>query len=171
MRCTPSSRNTTRSSGNCASKRGAPGSCPTASITRSSSNPPREGTSMSQLEAAIILKQNRYRPGELLCGEFGVQGERPEKYTIELSVLWHTEGKGDEDLGVVFFQEWERDQAPFDFERPHGFETTLPPAPLSYDGTLVKIHWLVRLRVRWELDGELLVEEPFLLAPALTVTP
>jgi hypothetical protein len=126
---------------------------------------------MSQLEGAIILNQGRYRPGELLSGEFGVRGERPRKYTVELSVLWRTEGKGDEDLGVVFFQEWERDLAPFDFERPHTFEVTLPPAPLSYDGTLIKIRWLARLRVRWELDQELLIEEPFVLAPAQAVTP
>lgn len=65
--------------------------------------------------------------------------------TIERSVLWYTEGKGEEDIGVHFFQ---RDHEPVDAEAPAGeFRCRLPPSPLSYEGLIVKIRWCVRIRL------------------------
>ena len=111
----------------------------------------------------LRLDQESYRPGEALTGVFQVDGEPPEEYRLELSVLWHTEGKGDEDLRVILFQEWSSEKKPLDFEQPQSFSVRLPRTPLSYDGQLIKILWLVRVRMRWIPYGEMLTETPFLL--------
>jgi hypothetical protein len=117
-------------------------------------------------EAVIRLEQERYRPGDLLAGAFVFDGWPPERYTVELSVLWRTEGKGDEDLGVILFREWSWQRTPLlKFDQPQGFEVSLPRAPLSYKGVLIKIHWLVRVRLRWEPAGEQVAEVPFELGP------
>jgi len=117
---------------------------------------------MSQLNAAVRLDQQQYHPGDDLLGAFQVS-EPPEKYTVELSVLWRTEGKGDEDMGVILFQDWSPDQRPLNFVQPQEFHVRLPRSPLSYDGPLIKICWLARLRVRWGHSGEELAEEAFQL--------
>ncbi len=116
---------------------------------------------MSDLDVVVRLAQRCYHPGDELAGAFQVVREPPQWYTIELSVLWRTEGKGDEDLSVILFVEWSSEDQPFDFDRPHPFRVRLPRSPLSYHGLLIKIRWLVRLRVRWGRDGETLAEESF----------
>jgi hypothetical protein len=90
-----------------------------------------------------------YRPGETLSGEYWCEslGAGLVK-AIEVSVLWHTEGKGDEDMAVHAF--WRRDSSddqPLDPQQPERFSTTLPNSPLSYEGQIVKIRWCVRVRV------------------------
>lgn len=90
-----------------------------------------------------------YRPGDTLSGEYWCEslGAGLVK-AIEVSVLWHTEGKGDEDMAVHAF--WRRDSSvdqPLDLQQPERFSTTLPNSPLSYDGQIVKIRWCVRVRV------------------------
>jgi len=46
-----------------------------------------------------------YRPGETLSGEFRLESLPPEEIkAVEISVLWHTEGKGDEDMAVHYFR-------------------------------------------------------------------
>ena len=88
-------------------------------------------------------------PGEALAGAFQIDAVEPDEIqTVELSVLWYTQGKGDEDLGVHYFQRFSADGA--DRGRLHelrAFRTTLPKSPLSYDGVILKIHWCVRVRV------------------------
>jgi hypothetical protein len=83
---------------------------------------------------------------------------------VEISVLWHTEGQGDEDLAVHHFErlsaEEGRDVASL---RSGRFETRLPASPLSYQGLIVKIRWCVRVRVFLARGKELLAEMPFQL--------
>ena len=90
-----------------------------------------------------------YQPGETLRGQFSLEGVAPrEVRAIELSVLWHTEGKGDEDMSVHFFERIERPNGErLDFRQPRHFSTVLPNSPLSYIGMIVKICWCVRVRV------------------------
>jgi hypothetical protein len=120
-------------------------------------------------DPAIHLERTRYQPGDRLTGSFTVRGTRPERYTVELSVLWRTEGKGDEDLGVILFREWTQDSKPLDFRAPQDFEVRLPHSPLNYDGALIKIGWRVRVRIRWEPGNEVVAEEPFQLGPVRKV--
>ncbi len=72
---------------------------------------------------------------------------------VELSVLWQTEGKGDEDLHVHHFHSWDESQLKqLDLSEPQSVLCDLPSSPLSYDGTLLRIRWFVRLRV-YQTDG------------------
>ena len=120
---------------------------------------------MSEPDSLLRLEKHDYRPGELLVGAFQIVGEPPERYTIELSVLWRTEGKGTEDIGVILFREWADEGEPFDFASPREFTVELPQTPRSYDGVLVKIHWLARVRLRRPSGREVLAEEGFRLGP------
>ena len=67
---------------------------------------------------------------------------------IETSVLWQTEGKGDEDIGVHFFERREKKLAqPQILKQLHRLNTVLPHSPLSYSGTIVKVNWFIRVRI------------------------
>lgn len=118
-------------------------------------------------EDGVLVRFDRdrpaYRPGEDLAGRFTWQADEPsDAEAVEVSILWYTEGKGDEDLGVHHFQ---RLGAEGDLPPPSGrerrFATRLPPSPLSYDGLIVKVCWVVRVRVFLRGGGELLGEAPF----------
>ena len=115
-----------------------------------------------------------YQPGKTLCGEYRIQGLKPGQIkAIEVSVLWHSEGKGDEDLAVHdFWRSGTEDGSPIkevrrpgvDVARSGRFSTTLPASPLSYDGIIVKLHWCVRVRVFLQTGGELVNELGFQLS-------
>ncbi|WP_346772148.1 hypothetical protein [Neorhodopirellula lusitana] len=81
---------------------------------------------------------------------------------MEVSVLWHTEGKGDEDLGVHFFQRYDASELRnMVIGESQPIQCRLPASPLSYRGTLLKIQWGVRVRV-FVADGpEAVAEHPF----------
>lgn len=115
----------------------------------------------------IALGDSEYRPGDELAGVFVIPDELPADTTsVELSVLWHTSGKGTEDLGVIHYQGWTAaDGTLEDRPNPCPFAVRLPPVPWTYDGVLVKIHWLVRVRVRFGRTGEVVREVPFTLSP------
>jgi hypothetical protein len=88
-----------------------------------------------------------FAPGDELGADFQIDAVEPgEVEAVEASVLWYTEGKGDEDLGVHFFQRFDGvgDEVPLAELR--SIFTTLPHSPLSYDGRIVKIRWCVRVR-------------------------
>jgi hypothetical protein len=106
-----------------------------------------------------------YRPGEALPGEYWIESiEVSQVKAIEVSVLWHTEGKGDEDMAVHEF--WRRDAddgLPLDPGRPERFSTTLPNSPLSYEGRIVKLRWCVRVRAFLHRGKELVGEKAFQL--------
>jgi hypothetical protein len=100
--------------------------------------------------------QPAYFPGQMLAGRYRLTyDEPPVVQAIELSVLWHTEGKGDEDLGVHFFDRLlpaEGDS--LDPSAVRRFQTRLPHSPLSYLGQLLSILWSVRVRVLLAGGGE-----------------
>ncbi len=103
-------------------------------------------------EPAVIIRLEgngrNYRPGENLTGEYAIEELSPDQIkALEVSVLWHTEGKGDEDMAVHKF--WRTDLENGNTilpQLPARFETVLPNSPLSYDGQIVKIRWCVRVR-------------------------
>lgn len=110
-------------------------------------------------------RQRVYSPGETLSGEYTIEAFQPDQIrAVELSVLWFTEGKGDEDLGVHFFERrsQEEDMA-FDPRQTVRFTTRLPNSPLSYDGRIVKVRWCVRVRVFLPRGAELVEDELFQL--------
>jgi hypothetical protein len=106
-----------------------------------------------------------FSPGETLSGEYTIEAFQPDQIrAIELSVLWFTEGKGDEDLGVHFFQRRSSEEdAAFDPRQTVRFNTRLPNSPLSYDGRIVKVRWCVRVRVFLPRGTELVEDVLFQL--------
>jgi hypothetical protein len=114
-----------------------------------------------------------YHPGETLEFEYQIDAvEAEDIQAIESSVLWYTEGKGDEDLAVHYFER----RVPADVSDGnlcplHQVATELPNSPLSYDGAIVKIRWCVRVRLFLRRGKEMVLEAQFQLgavpAPAL----
>jgi hypothetical protein len=90
-----------------------------------------------------------YSPGDILSGEYRLEAFPLGRIrAVEVSVLWYTEGKGDEDMAVHEFQRLSVDDGDWiDPSRPGRFSVVLPGSPLSYDGAILKIRWCVRVRV------------------------
>jgi len=101
---------------------------------------------------------------EMVC-EYQVDAVDPaEIQAIEASVLWFTEGKGEEDLGVHFFERrLPADADEGDLRPLRRFRTRLPNSPLSYHGAIVNIRWCVRLRLFLRRGKEFMLEQPFTL--------
>jgi len=116
-------------------------------------------------EVIVELENPRpvYHPGEVLGARYRLVAEEPcDVRAIELSVLWHTEGKGDSDLGVHFFEKIELPEVERrDCDKPRRLSTNLPRSPLSYDGFLLKIIWSVRVRMLRDRGMDLAGEVPF----------
>jgi hypothetical protein len=117
---------------------------------------------------SLMLRQTSrlYHPGDELMGEYQIDAVDPQEIVaVEISVLWYTEGKGDEDLAVHYFQRRvPADAEEGDLRRLHQFSTVLPNSPLSYAGQIVKIHWCARVRVFLRGGKDLFFEQPFLIA-------
>ena len=119
----------------------------------------------SALRIALESASAHYQPGDRLTGRFMLEGAQMKGVrTAELSVLWYTAGKGEEDMAVHHFERLVDDVArPLDLRVPHRFTTVLPPSPLSYDGRIVKVCWCVRVRLFSALVQESIAEVPFQL--------
>ncbi len=106
-----------------------------------------------------------YRPGEKMLCDYQIDAINAEDiHAVEASVLWFTEGKGDEDMTVHYFER----RLPSDAERGdlrplRRFEITLPKSPLTYSGKIMQIRWCVRLRVFLKNGKECCYERPFVL--------
>lgn len=139
---------------------------------------------MNEPEILIRLDDSgcSYMPGACLSGEYRLDGiDNSNLQAVEVSVLWHSEGKGDEDLAVHEF--WRKGTTALGAgavvqprpapglrgggepcnPRPERFSTTLPQSPLSYDGQIVKIRWCVRVRAIFKRGRDLVAEKSFRL--------
>ena len=123
---------------------------------------------MTEPDVRVEVNGAAFRPGDELSGAFVIPGGPPEDTeSVELSVLWHTSGKGTEDLGVVFYRGWKAaDGSLAGMPNPSTFAVRLPPTPWTYDGELITSHWVARVRVRYGQTGEVVREAPFTLSPA-----
>jgi len=83
---------------------------------------------------------------------------------VETSVLWYTEGKGEEDLQVHHFERLGAAELLIrQLSEDQPFATRLPYSPLSYDGQLLRIRWCVRLRIFLAGGDELMAQQLFCL--------
>lgn len=116
-----------------------------------------------QINIFLDSKDYIYHPGDCLTGSYRILDvETDQINSVELSVLWHTEGKGDEDMTVIDYHALSRQRE--DWINPHNpvkIETTLPSAPLSYEGQIIKIRWLVRVRMTLVSGEEIIAERGF----------
>lgn len=106
-----------------------------------------------------------YLPGEVLRCDYQIDAvPAQDVQAVEASVLWHTEGKGDEDMAVHYFERRvPADAEDRDLRRLRRFQTTLPYSPLSYAGAIVSIRWCVRVRVFFKRGKESCHERNFQL--------
>lgn len=121
---------------------------------------------MEPLVSVEFRKLRRpYFPGDIVEFEYQVDAVEPqEMLAIEASILWYTEGKGDGDFGVHFFERRVPADAEFGDLRPlHCAAAKLPNSPLSYDGAIVKVCWCVRVRVFLRKGKEAMLEKPLQL--------
>ena len=109
-----------------------------------------------------------FHPGDVLRCEYQIDAVPPtEIQAVEAAVLWYTEGKGDEDLGVHYFERnTPSDAIDGDLRQLQRLETQLPNSPLTYNGVLVKIRWCVRVRLFWGRGKQLHVDRVFQLGSA-----
>jgi hypothetical protein len=109
-----------------------------------------------------------HMPGDLLRCDYQIDavGEN-EVQSIEASVLWYTEGKGDEDMGVHFFQRHVANDGIEDLRQLRSFTSKLPNSPLSYQGELLEIRWCVRLRAFLKRGRSVALDHPFWLGRPL----
>jgi hypothetical protein len=108
-------------------------------------------------------RQREFEPGEVLSGAFQIDAVDPEELrAVEVSVLWFTEGKGDEDLAVHYFERLTSSDVPeLNLHEWRRFQTILPASPLSYEGVLVKVCWCVRVRAFLHGGRDFVSERPF----------
>lgn len=114
-----------------------------------------------------------HRPGDVLKGSFVVHVEHAEEVkSAELSVLWYTAGKGEEDFGVHYFKRFTTEGPDgVELARRREFRTLLPEQPLSYDGLIVKVCWCARLRLFLGRGRQQVLETPFRLGEVTPALP
>ena len=99
------------------------------------------------LSIQLYHQPDLYKPGDLMRCDYQIDAvDAAALSSVEASIVWFSEGKGDEDMGVHFFER----RVPIDADhgdlRPlHTLEDTLPNSPLSYHGELVQVRWCVRV--------------------------
>ncbi len=132
---------------------------------------------MEPLISIRIRNSNRpFRPGETLECEYQLDAvSAADVSAVEASVLWHTEGKGDEDLAVHYFERYtSADVDSGDLRTLRRFKTRLPKSPLTYRGVTLKIRWCVRVRIFLQRGKETFFEQTFTLGdipPAQRIEP
>lgn len=133
---------------------------------------PRGGVPARQIQtdgSAVMIRllglQPTYNPQDVLDFEYTVSNVLESSISaVEVSVLWLTEGKGTEDMGVHYFQRLSGNSlSAIRWSTPQQVHVPLPDSPLSYEGTIVKISWCVRVRFYLNDGTELVAQEPFYL--------
>ncbi len=123
---------------------------------------PPENRALPVVTLHFDRADRRYEPGAELTARARVAGLGDERVqAVEHSVLWYTEGKGEEDLGVHFFTRVESGPAPAESDGMVAFGTRLPPSPLSYEGVIVKIRWCARVRIFFRASRDFVSEHVF----------
>ncbi|MEX0586261.1 MAG: hypothetical protein WD176_06440 [Pirellulales bacterium] len=116
-----------------------------------------------------------FAPGETLAVDFQVDAVDPDELcALEASVLWYTEGKGDEDLGIHYFKRYTAQREGATLHELRFLRTILPASPLSYEGRIVKVRWCVRVRAFLSRNRQVTENQVFQLGrvprPVWTVT-
>ena len=91
---------------------------------------------MNTIEITVDGENRNFRPGDRIpCLVRWDLEEHPQ--AIEVSLVWHTRGIGNEDVGVG---DTHREEAP-DAQGEQRFELTAPEFPYSFSGKLISLGW------------------------------
>jgi hypothetical protein len=117
------------------------------------------------LSLCIADAKRCFNTGDELVCEYQIDLiEAADIQAVEASILWYTEGKGEEDIGVHFFERrLPADADEGDLRPMRRIRTRLPNSPLSYHGAILSIGWCVRLRLFARRGREFVLEQPFTL--------
>lgn len=115
------------------------------------------------MNIALCLDDVTYEAGQQMTVKWRISRvPLDEVQGIEVSVLWHTEGKGDEDLHVHhFYRQSENRIRRLGLADEQSFQCDLPASPLSYHGRLISVMWCIRLRLFLAGGREIVAEQPF----------
>lgn len=93
---------------------------------------------MQELTIQLDRADAGYVPGEPITGRVSWDlDQSPDKVTVRL--LWHTEGKGTQDVGVAAEEVWE----PVSMRDQRGFEFAGLEGPYSFSGRLITLGWMI----------------------------
>ena len=95
---------------------------------------------MNNLKIGLRDERKSFQPGEELTGAAGWELDKAPE-SIEVRLLWFTQGKGTEDVTVVNTVRFEAPKA----AEARPFQFRLPPAPYSFSGKLISLLWAVEL--------------------------
>lgn len=87
----------------------------------------------------LTLKKDTYQPGETLSGAVLWRFNKTPKLA-EVRLLWHTQGRGNEDIEVVAVR-----KLPATLQGKGGFSFVLPAEPYSFSGKLITLAWTVEV--------------------------
>ena len=106
-----------------------------------------------------------YAPGAELRCDYQIDAvQEGEVQSLEASVLWYTEGVGDEDMGVHYFERHvASENMDGDLRQLRSFSSLLPNTPLSYEGPLIEVRWCVRIRAFLAQGRSATLDHPFIL--------
>ena len=91
---------------------------------------------------------SHYQPGQRMRCTYQVDAIAADAIqAVEVAIMWLSSGKGDEDMGIHEFHRRTRDDQNPDLRMLHQFDTSLPNSPLSFEGTILKLHWVVRVKI------------------------
>ena len=125
------------------------------------------------LSLCFAVGKSHFAAGDELVCEYQIDAVDPaDIQAVEASVLWYTEGKGEDDLGVHFFERrLPADADDGDLRPMRRLRTRLPNSPLTYGGSILSIQWCVRLRLFLRRGREFAVEQPFTLGSVPAMMP
>ncbi|MFM8634485.1 MAG: hypothetical protein ACKOEX_06710 [Planctomycetia bacterium] len=103
-----------------------------------------------------------YQPHDQLAVRYEIMGLGTEQVrAIEQSIVWYTEGKGEEDLGIHLFERITEAERLPPATASGSFGTRLPASPLTYEGVIVKVRWCVRVRIFFDGGRDFVSEHVF----------
>jgi hypothetical protein len=111
---------------------------------------PEQTSHVGDLQISLRMNQERrYKPGDLIQGQVTVQGQENYRITFAEAILFlRTAGMGDCDE----VRSATRTLLPPGKEVSRSFYGSFdfyaPPAPWTYYGTLIKLHWMVGIYVQ-----------------------
>jgi hypothetical protein len=125
---------------------------------------------MSAGSLSIVLDRLAFEPGDTLRGSYRLEtAELGRLEEVEVTIGWHTEGRGLAARAVEHRQVQRAGEDAMDADESGKFSAVLPASPLSYEGVLFKVRWTVRVRVTLSGWEDLSSEESFQLGHVASV--
>ena len=95
---------------------------------------------MSWIQIETTDGVTSFRPGDVVEGKAFWRLDPPPE-SVELRLFWYTEGKGDQDVGIVETIPYAGPAA----EDRRSFQLRLPEGPYSFSGKLISLVWAIEV--------------------------